>query len=174
MIEQILKTVLQKIYVFASNTSRCRHWLLYTVLLSFCISLLMSFPRKEIYWHPNEVPEFDAVMKKAEVPFKQMNFGEGTHQAKLSFRLTVPLAIHIFHMDIALVKIMEYAFGILFFYLTARLIYQASGRKRDAFFLTLASGLIFPGTTSFVEFRGTFDGIAICLLLFAMLFGTCR
>lgn len=161
-----LESKIKEFFCYITKICKGRYWLLCTVSITLLLSLLMSFPEPEIFEKKNSglIP----VLQKAENPFQQIDYSSGRHETKLSFRLTVPLIIHVFHIGFTGVIIMEYLFGILFFYLTAKLIYELSGNRAYAFLITLASGLIFTGTAAFVESRGMFDGIAITLLLLAI------
>lgn len=165
----LLELKIEKFSEYFSVFCKGRYWLLYAVLISFFLSVLVAFPEKDQFY-PTSNGEFMGVMKKAETPFTQINFAPGSHSSKLSFRMTVPVIIHVFHFNILAVKITEVVFGLLLFYLTGKLIYRAASNRVFAFWAVLAVGQIWAGMTAFIETRGMFDGIAIVFLLLALFF----
>ncbi len=152
-----------------SKLCKGRYWILTTVLLAFILSIFMSFPDRDIY-SSKKNSEFMDVYKKSQTPFKQIDFAPDSHSAKLSFRITVPVVINILRLNVVAITIMEYLFGLLFLYVITRLTYDLTSNKAYAFLTTISIGLIYAGTTSFVESRGTFDGIAITLIILALAF----
>ena len=169
MIAQTLEMAYQKFHAVVEKISSSQHWLLYTVILSTALSIFMSFPRKEVYWNVSDVPQFMGFMEKVEAPFTPLKFEKGSHESKLSFRLTMPVLAHCLKMNMAAIKLFEFFIGILFFYITAKLIYDITSDKIFAFIGTLSTGLVYPGASSFIDLWGTFDGLAYCLLLMSML-----
>jgi hypothetical protein len=82
----------------------------------------------------------------------------------------MPLLAHWLKAGFGFCRLLEIAGGILIFYLSARLLHRLTDDRVAAFWGTMVVACIFAGTTSFVEFRGMFDGVAILLLVAAVFF----
>ena len=144
-----------------------KNWLLLTALLCTTLSLFLSFPQKEIIFSDyTNVPEVVGLKQKFATPFSNIDVPQGSHQSKLTYRLTVPVLAHYTKTSFEFWKCIEILCGALMFYIAAALAYRLLNKNRvNAILTALLLSVIFAGTTSFIEFRGTFDGLAIFLLI---------
>ncbi len=138
---------------------------MYTALLLTCLSLFFAFPG---YTELHRA-EWQELFIKAQHPFTNSLAGAGSHDAKITFRLLIPLIVHALHLDITGVLIFTGIIGILNFYLVLHIAYKILRDKRLAIIIGLCSCFIYFGKCSFIELRGgMFDGIAMCLLLLSI------
>ncbi len=141
------------------------NWMLTSALLLTVVSLFFSFPS---YSDINS-EEWKPLFEKADNLFGNSSYGDGTHAAKLTFRMVLPAIVHFAHLNMTGVLVLLGIVGMLNFYLVLRLAYNILNDKREAFMVGLCSALIYFGKCSFTELRGTmFDGLAIFFLLCAM------
>lgn len=147
-----------------SVTNR-NNWLWVSALLFTAIALFFSFPS---YSDLNPA-EWQPLFDKANNLFANSSYGEGSHAAKLTFRLVLPMIVHYTHLNITGVLVLLGIVGLLNFYLIVRLSNNILHGKREAFIIGLCTALIYLGKCSFTELRGTmFDGLAMCFLLCAL------
>ncbi|MEG3882449.1 hypothetical protein QT972_34410, partial [Microcoleus sp. herbarium7] len=82
--------------------------------------LLFAFPSYERL--DTEFAEsWRAVLEQGAHPFKITEYDPSSHQAKMTFRLTVPLAARFLHLDRTGLLLLQALCGIILFYLSARL-----------------------------------------------------
>lgn len=142
--------------------TQSRFWLLKATLLFTCVALFFAFPSYESL-NPEEWTE---LFRKATQPFINSNAGDGSHDAKLSFRFFVPLIVRLLHLNITGVLVLSAIAGISNFYLISAISNKILQNKQQAFLTGLCVAFIYAGKCAFIELRGTiFDGIAIFFLL---------
>jgi hypothetical protein len=96
-------------------------------------------------------------------------FPPGSHESNLTFRLTVPILAHIFHLHEAGVLIFFAFVGFVLLYLVLKVAFTLSGSKTVALFVCLSTACTWPGEAAFHELRGGYyDALALCLLLAAL------
>lgn len=159
-----------KLFSFAGWLTKGKHWALKVTFLALALSLSSSFPRREIILNDYNHSDICGIQKKIEAPFSAVDAAPGTHDAKLTFRLTVPLLAYFLGLGVGGCKILEVLVGIALFYIIARLSENIAGDRICSAFIVLFSASIFVGTTSFIDFRAVYDGIAIFFLVAALLF----
>ena len=95
-------------------------------------------------------------------------FPPGSHDSNLTFRLTVPILAHVFHLHRAGVLIFFAFVGFVLLYLVLQVVFTLSASKRVALFVCLPTACTWPGEAAFHELRGGYyDALALCLLLAA-------
>jgi hypothetical protein len=142
-----------------------KNWLIVSAVLFTAIALFFSFPS---YSDLNPT-EWQPLFDKANNLLANSSYGEGTHAAKLTFRLVLPTIVHFTHLNITGVLILLGIVGMLNFYLVTRLANSILHDKREAFIIGICTALIYLGKCSFTELRGTmFDGLAMFFLLCAL------
>lgn len=155
-----------RVYKAIESITANQYWLLLSALLLVAVAMFFSFPS---YGDMN-AKEWEPLFEKAANPFANGSYADGTHAAKLSFRLVLPLVVHYLHLNITGVLILLGIVGMLNLYLVLKLAHNILQDRQQAFIVGLCSALIYFGKCSFTELRGTmFDGLAICFLLSAML-----
>jgi hypothetical protein len=95
-------------------------------------------------------------------------FPPESHESKLTFRLTVPILAHVFHLHRAGVLIFFAFAGVVLLYLVLKVAFTLSASKRVALFICLTTACTWPGEVAFHELRGGYyDALALCLLVAA-------
>lgn len=159
-----LQSIGERTLKAASRYCETPHWALRLTILSTAAALFFAFPSYEDvnfssgrlrgfaqqvesitgYWHAHPVHD------------------------NLIFRLTMPVLAHTLHLGVIGCFAVQFAAGILLFYLLARLLERATHDRCVALLVCLGVAGTWGGVTSFVELRGIFDGVAIFLVLAAM------
>ncbi len=156
-----------RVYKAIDSITGGKYWLFTSAIVLTALALFFAFPS----YNDIVSKDWDALFAKAAAPFANSTYGAGTHEAKITFRLLVPLILHFTHFGIAGTLVFLGIIGVLNFYMVVRLAFDMLQDKRQAFILGLCSAFIYFGKCSFIELRGTmFDGIAIFLLLCALNF----
>jgi hypothetical protein len=96
-------------------------------------------------------------------------FPPGSHESKMTFRLTVPLLARLLGLNETGTLILSAIAGIVLLYVSLALLDKITTSKESALFIGLAIACAWAGQTGFHELRGGFyDAVALCLLLLAM------
>ncbi len=96
-------------------------------------------------------------------------FPPGSHESKLTFRLTVPIIARLLHLRATGLLILYGIAGLALLYMAISLSEKITASRQVAFFILLAIACTWPGETSFHElYGGVYDGIALCFLLLAL------
>lgn len=97
-----------------------------------------------------------------------VEFWETSEPTNAMFRITVPLIARAFQLNLKGTLVLQFATGIMIFYLTAKLVERETRDRLVAFYVTFLVGVIYPGTAAFLETRYYFDSFAYLFLLSAM------
>ncbi|MBS1772601.1 MAG: hypothetical protein JST82_07065 [Bacteroidetes bacterium] len=142
-----------------------KNWIWVSALLLTALAFFFAFPS----YGSLDATEWQPLFDKADHLFANSNYHEGTHAAKLTFRMVLPAIVHFLHLSITGVLILLGIAGILNFYLVVRIANNILHDKREAFIIGLCTAFIYTGRCSFTELRGTmFDGLAMFFLLCAL------
>ena len=169
----MLPTVLQAFYhrfidICEQFTAK-NNWMLRLALVLPFTVLLFAFPSYERL--ATEFAEsWRAVLAQAAHPFTPGRHEPTSHQAKMAFRLTVPLVARMLHLGVVGILLLQAVAGAVLFYLSAKLFLRLTGDKTAALLLTLSLSFIYAGRVSFTEIRGIFDGVAMLFLVVSMSF----
>lgn len=149
-----------------------RYWMAYLVFLAICLSFFFSFPRFD--WAFIQDGHWDIVLKQAHGKFMDPSVfndlpTEG-HEAKRYYRITLPLLVRIFHLNITGMLILQFLLTTLNYYLFARFIYTLTTNKRITAYLLFASAMVFSFRLGFNEMWGHFDILPLLLLTVSMSF----
>ncbi len=139
------------------------------IVLGVC--LLHAFPNYEYLRHPEVVATWRNAAIKWQNPFADMTrlFPRASHEAKLNFRLTVPLLAKVLHLGTGGLLALFAACGIVSLYAVLAAGYRLTGSRIAALWLCLSVGCAWPGALPFHQLLGGFyDAVAICLVLLAM------
>ena len=141
------------------------HWLFTTMFLCTLISLFFAFPSYEA---------IDPSVGRLKLFLMQCNsiteFWQNYNYTNLSYRITVPLFLNIIGGGLISSIIMRHIVGVILFGLCSLIIFKFTKDRVSALLFSLALALTVPGFTSFCEYRGNFDGIALFLIILAFHF----
>lgn len=161
----IYQIFLNKIEKFTSR----KNWQLELTILIPIIVLFFSFPSYERLFTENMV-NWNALFQQAAHPFENANYDPVSHQAKMTFRLFVPLLVRLFHLNVIGVILLEILFGIATVYLFIKAILKITKDKVTAVILTLAFSSTAICKNPFNDIVGFFDGIALFFLAIPIVF----
>jgi hypothetical protein len=146
-------------------------WKWKALLLVLGISLFRAFPAYDALATPHSKATFRNMRFQVDHLPCDMGrfFPADSHESKLTFRLTVPAAARVLHLDETGLLIFYGLAGIALLYMVLVLSEKITGSRQAAFFVCLAIACVWPGETSFHElYGGVYDGIALCLVLLAL------
>lgn len=146
------------------------HWKWKALLAVVAVSLFRAFPSYDALSTNFVETKWRDVQVKFDHPVADAGriFPIGTHENNLTFRLTVPILAHVFHLRRTGVLILFAFAGVVLLYLVLKVAYTVSANKRLALFVCLATACSWPGVAAFHELRGGYyDAFALCLLLAA-------
>jgi hypothetical protein len=169
MIIQVLSTIQNFILNKCESFTNRKNWIiLLSIFLPFLV-LFLSFPSYERI-NTEFAEGWQAILRQASNPFINHEYDPGSHQSKLTFRLTMPIIANVFNLGITGILIVQALFGSLLFYFSAKIFERVTEDKISALLLTFSLAFIYAGKVSFTEIRGIFDGLALFFLVFSMYF----
>lgn len=160
----------KKVESIALNIASQRYWAFYTALIGFLIVIIFSFPNYDSLVQPHSINANAAIQKKIDHPFLQQSYAPKSHQAKLAFRLTVPIISKILGLDTFWCFILENILGLYFFYMIARIFSTMGQDKVVGIYASLFFSCIYIGKSFFNDVVSNFDGYAFLFLFLAMYF----
>ncbi len=146
------------------------HWKWKALFAVLAISLFRAFPNYDALgtiffqakWRDAQVKFDDPLIDTSRI------YPAGSHESNLTFRLTVPVLAHFFHLHEAGLLIFFALVGVVLLYLVLKVAFTLSASKRVALFVCLATACTWPGAAAFHELRGGYyDALALCLLVAA-------
>lgn len=150
----------------AERFSSRNNWKITTTVLLTIFSLFFAFPS----YSSLNIADWQELFAKAASPFTNSTAGYGSHDAKITFRLVMPILVGLLHLNITGVLLFTGLIGVLNFYLVIHLSYKITNDKVLAVLTSLCCCFIYFGKCSFIELRGgMFDGVAMCFLLLSLI-----
>jgi hypothetical protein len=146
------------------------YWKWKAVCAVVALSLFRAFPDYDALRTTFHETTWRDVQVKFDHPMLDTSriFTPGSHASNLTFRLTVPILAHVFHLNEVGLLIFSACIGIVLLFLVLQVAFTLSGSKRAALFACLAIACAWPGETAFQELRGGYyDAVALCLLVAA-------
>ncbi|MAV58478.1 MAG: hypothetical protein CMG07_00815 [Candidatus Marinimicrobia bacterium] len=142
------------------NTTKKKNWLLYTMFYCSLISLFFAFPSFE-KWDVSSGRLSSFLLQCEGIT----EFWNENKISNINYRLTVPIFVGLMGGGHITSIIIRYTIGILLFGLCGKIIYNYTKDRTSAFLFSMTLALTNPGVTSFCEYRGIFDGIALFLII---------
>ncbi len=146
------------------------YWKLKALCTVVAIALFRAFPSYDALASDFHRGTWRDVQIKFDHPLIDTSriFTPGSHESKLTFRLTVPILAHVFHLGETGLLILFALAGLVLLYLVLKVVFTLKGSKRAALFVCLATACAWPGEAAFHELRGGYyDALALCLLVAA-------
>lgn len=167
MLPEVVHQVELKLLDLTERWTKGRFWVWRVVAITTAVSLFLAFPSYDSLRGEEPGRTWKAVMIKADDLTRDLlkDFGPATNPAKVNFRLLMPIVARVTGLGIPGLLALQGLAGVLLFYLITLLAYRATSSRPTAALVTLMTGATYSGITSFVELRGLFDGVSICLLL---------
>ncbi len=168
----IFAEFIKKIESHGTRIVGCKFWAARVTLIALTLALFGSTPSFPLVFSNYYQQTWKNVVKKFENPLYDPSKTEiaSSHDSKLTFRLTVPMIGWALGLGPRSTLILFYFVGVSLLYMATRLGERVSRSREVAFYMTLTVASIWPGITSFVVLSGgVYDGVAILLLLCALL-----
>ncbi len=148
-----------------------KRWKAKALLLVLAFCLFRAFPNYHFLQEPGVAASWRNAAIKSAQPQADMArlFPRDSHEAKLTFRLTVPLLARLLPLPTTGLLLLFAACGVLSLYQILLVAFRVTGSRASALWLCLAAGCTWPGALPFHQLLGGFyDAVALCLLLAAM------
>ena len=169
MISTYISSIFQYSIYLSEKFTTNKYWMIWMSLFCSLFVIFFSYPNYNcVYNDPYIVESWNAIMTQVKHPFEQHDYFDISHQSKLTFRLSVPLIAKLLHLSVFGIICLQYVFGVLLFYVSAKVLKEITKDNFSAFIITLSLPFIYAGKVSFLELRGAFDGFALFFLLLAM------
>jgi hypothetical protein len=96
----VSRDLISRIFIRSENFVAGRYWMLEVLFLAVLFSILFSGGVDDRLWEANNNYWYKAYFQKIEHPLLDVAkiYPPATHDAKLNFRLTVPVILHILHV----------------------------------------------------------------------------
>ena len=146
------------------------NWMSKALGAVLAISLFRTFPNYDALQTAFFQNTWRDVQIKFDHPLLDMGriFPAGSHESNLTFRLTVPMLAHFFHLHQTGLLILFALVGIVLLYLVLSVAFAISASRRAALFLCLSTACAWPGVAAFQDLRGGYyDALALCLVVAA-------
>ena len=144
-------------------------WYWRIALLATLLSLFLATPRLEVFTGNTEtLGDLSAKFAKMQEPLRFHAYEAGSHNAKVTFRLTGHSIAHLLGLDYRGHKVLEFIGGYFLFVYTALLAHGITRSRFNAALATFYTAVVYAGCTAFIEFRMTYDGLALLLLTMAI------
>jgi hypothetical protein len=170
VVEQLYRSLRIRIDAGLDRLLAGPNWKWKALFVVLAISLFRAFPNYDSLgtiffqakWRDAQVKFDDPLIDTSRI------FPAGSHESNLTFRLTVPILAHLFHLHEAGLLIFFALVGVVLLYLVLQVAFTFSASKRVALFVCLATACTWPGAAAFHELRGGYyDALALCLLVAA-------
>jgi hypothetical protein len=146
-------------------------WQLRVVLLVLAFSLFRAFPNYNFLREAENQGTWRDAAIKLQDPTADMarRFPPASHEAKLTFRIAVPLLARALHLGRVGMLALFALCGVFTLYLTLDLSYRITQSRIAAAAVCLGVACVWPGVLAFHQLLGGFyDAVALCLVLVAM------
>lgn len=142
-----------------------RFWELWTAVIAMAIGVLLAVPD---FTHLKKVTVWVYVIEHSQGPLVGPSPPE-SRNANLTFRFTPRIIGKVLQFSEPWhFAVLQILFGLLLLWLLARLVHEALGDRRLAVVTTVGSVGLWAVAASWTDFSGVFDGVAMALLLAAM------
>lgn len=169
--EAVISTFEQAFGLLASR----RLWLVWGVAVALVVSLFVSFPRISFFLGTDgQIVNFWPVLERqAANPLTTAGDqykDHALHDAKLAFRLTLPLTMKVLHIDWRGLLAIQYGLGILMLFLVGKIAMDLFRDRIVALASVFGVASIYAGKAAFLQLGGMGDAFAFAFLTVAVAF----
>lgn len=152
-----------------------RLWLIWGVAVALVVSLFISFPRISFFLgNDGQIVNFWPVLERqAANPLATVGDqykDHALHDAKLAFRLTLPLTMKVLHIDWRGLLAIQYGLGILMLFLVGKIAMDLFRDRIVALASVFGVASIYAGKAAFLQLGGMGDAFAFAFLTVAVAF----
>ena len=147
MISTYISSIFQYSIYLSEKFTTNKYWMIWMSLFCSLFVIFFSYPNYNcVYNDPYIVESWNAIMTQVKHPFEQHDYFDISHQSKLTFRLSVPLIAKLLHLSVFGIICLQYVFGVLLFYVSAKVLKEITKDNFSAFIITLSLPFIYAGT----------------------------
>ncbi|MFM2223854.1 MAG: hypothetical protein RJA07_56 [Bacteroidota bacterium] len=146
-----------------------KNWKIKFTIYLFVLAMICSTPYFNYLFQPDyfQHPYWVTVMKQVHSSTIYKTY-EGvnpvSHEAKKTFRLTVPIIARIFHLNEIGIYLLQFLLGILFIYFIIDYAWKSTNDRLLAFYIALGATSVYFGTACFTDLYSYFSGWAFLFL----------
>lgn len=175
MLKEIYDAIMSRSEAAFGQIAGRRLWLAWGVALAIALSLFMSFPRISFFLGTDaQIVNFWPVLERqAADPLAtsgQQYKDHALHDAKLAFRLTLPLTMKVLHIDWRGLLAIQFGLGILMLALVGKIAMDLFGDRIVALASVFGVASIYAGKAAFLQLGGMGDAYAFAFLTVAVAF----
>jgi len=175
MLKEIYDAIMSRCEAAFGLIAGRRLWLAWGVALAIALSLFISFPRISFFLGTDsQIVNFWPVLERqAADPLAtsgQQYQDHALHDAKLAFRLTLPLTMKVLHIDWRGLLAIQFGLGILMLALVGKIAMDLFGDRIVALASVFGVASIYAGKAAFLQLGGMGDAYAFAFLTVAVAF----
>jgi|GEM_PF-775815 len=175
MLKEIYDAIMSRCEAAFGLIAGRRLWLAWGVALAIALSLFISFPRISFFLGTDsQIVNFWPVLERqAADPLAtsgQQYKDHALHDAKLAFRLTLPLTMKVLHIDWRGLLAIQFGLGILMLALVGKIAMDLFGDRIVALASVFGVASIYAGKAAFLQLGGMGDAYAFAFLTVAVAF----
>lgn len=175
MLKEIYDAIMSRCEAAFGLIAGHRLWLAWGVALAIALSLFISFPRISFFLGTDaQIVNFWPVLERqAADPLAtsgQQYQDHALHDAKLAFRLTLPLTMKVLHIDWRGLLAIQFGLGILMLALVGKIAMDLFGDRIVALASVFGVASIYAGKAAFLQLGGMGDAYAFAFLTVAVAF----
>ncbi len=160
-------SLLLESFSWVEKKSVKKNYPFFLALSLVCVSLFLAFPRYDIFFGTSEAWDV-TMLKTKDLTNSLEHISPESFMAKKVFRLSVPLVIRIFHLNIVSTLVIQYILGYLLILFSYKFAYRILRDAVSASFFAAGITFLYYGRACFTELTYTwFDGWAYFFLLMA-------
>ncbi len=175
MLKEIYDAILSRCEAAFGLLAGRRLWLVWGVVLAIALSLFISFPRISFFLGTDsQIVNFWPVLERqAADPLATAGDqykDHALHDAKLAFRLTLPLTRKVLHVDWRAMLVIQYGLGFLMLWLVGKIAMDLFRDRIVALASVFGVASIYAGKAAFLQLGGMGDAFAFAFLTVAVAF----
>lgn len=175
MLREIYDAIMSRCEAAFGLIAGRRLWLAWGVALAIALSLFISFPRISFFLGTDaQIVNFWPVLERqAADPLAtsgEQYKDHALHDAKLAFRLTLPLTMKVLHIDWRGLLAIQFGLGILLLVLVGKIAMDLFGDRIVALASVFGVASIYAGKAAFLQLGGMGDAYAFAFLTVAVAF----
>jgi hypothetical protein len=175
MLKEIYDAIMSRCGAAFGLIAGRRLWLAWGVALAIALSLFISFPRISFFLGTDaQIVNFWPVLERqAADPLAtagEQYKDQALHDAKLAFRLTLPLTMKVLHIDWRGLLAIQFGLGILMLALVGKIAMDLFGDRIVALASVFGVASIYAGKAAFLQLGGMGDAYAFAFLTVAVAF----
>ena len=175
MLKEIYDAIMSRCEAAFGLIAGRRLWLAWGVALAIALSLFISFPRISFFLGTDAqiVNFWPVIERQAADPLAtsgQQYKDHALHDAKLAFRLTLPLTMKVLHIDWRGLLAIQFGLGALMLALVGKIAMDLFGDRIVALASIFGVASIYAGKAAFLQLGGMGDAYAFAFLTVAIAF----